>query len=309
MEQTGEKKVPLLEMQGFRVLFPGRKGPMAAVDGVDLSIYPGEIVGVVGESGSGKSVMSQSILRLREYETSLRYEGSIRFEGQDLLEPPLSALRQIRGNRISVIFQDPLTSLSPVHTVGKQMGEVLRLHKKLSRKEALERSGELLHLVGIPDPARCLRQYPYELSGGMQQRVMIAAMALACEPALLIADEPTTALDVTIQEQILDLIAQLNKKLGMSVLFITHDLIAMAQLCHSVRVTYLGQIVEEAETGELCCPPDAPLYPRAAGLHPPAGCAAGPAPAGHRGGCAAAVGHSKGLPFLHPLPPGDSALP
>ena len=262
MEQTGEKKAPLLEMQGFRVLFPGRKGPMAAVDGVDLSIYPGEIVGVVGESGSGKSVMSQSILRLREYETSLRYEGSIRFEGQDLLQLPLSALRQIRGNRISVIFQDPLTSLSPVHTVGKQMGEVLRLHKKLSRKEALERSGELLHLVGIPDPARCLRQYPYELSGGMQQRVMIA-MALACEPALLIADEPTTALDVTIQEQILDLIAQLNKKLGMSVLFITHDLSAMAQLCHSVRVMYLGQIVEEAETEELFA---RPMHPYTQGL-------------------------------------------
>ena len=244
MEQTGEKKVPLLEMQGFRVLFPGRKGPMAAVDGVDLSIYPGEIVGVVGESGSGKSVMSQSILRLREYETSLRYEGSIRFEGQDLLQLPLSALRQIRGNRISVIFQDPLTSLSPVHTVGKQMGEVLRLHKKLSRKEALERSGELLHLVGIPDPARCLRQYPYELSGGMQQRVMIA-MALACEPALLIADEPTTALDVTIQAQIIDLLKELQKDLNMSILLITHDFGVVSQIADRVAVMYAGKIVEE----------------------------------------------------------------
>ena len=250
MEQSGTKKEPLLEIKGFRVLFPGRKGPMAAVDGVDLKIYPGEIVGVVGESGSGKSVMSQSILRLREYESDLSYEGSIRFEGQDLLQLPLSALRSIRGNRISVIFQDPLTSLSPVHTVAKQMGEVLRLHKGMNRKQAMERSQELLSLVGIPDPARCLHQYPYELSGGMQQRVMIA-MALACEPALLIADEPTTALDVTIQEQILDLIARLNKTLGMSVLFITHDLSAMAQLCHSVRVMYLGQIVEEAETEEL----------------------------------------------------------
>ena len=261
MGYTRENQSPLLEMKDFRVLFPGRKGPMAAVDGVDLSIYPGEIVGVVGESGSGKRVMSQSILRLREYETSVRYEGSIRFEGEDLLQLPLSDLRRIRGNRISVIFQDPLTSLSPVHTVGKQMGEVLRLHKKLPRKAALEKSGELLKLVGIPDPARCLGQYPYELSGGMQQRVMIA-MALSCEPALLIADEPTTALDVTIQEQILDLIAQLNEKLGMSVLFITHDLSAMAQLCHSVRVMYLGQIVEEAETEELFAHPMHP-YTRA----------------------------------------------
>ena len=257
MEQSGTKKEPLLEIKGFRVLFPGRKGPMAAVDGVDLKIYPGEIVGVVGESGSGKSVMSQSILRLREYESDLSYEGSIRFEGQDLLQLPLSALRSIRGNRISVIFQDPLTSLSPVHTVAKQMGEVLRLHKGMNRKQAMERSQELLSLVGIPDPARCLHQYPYELSGGMQQRVMIA-MALACEPALLIADEPTTALDVTIQEQILDLIARLNRTLGMSVLFITHDLSAMAQLCHSVRVMYLGQIVEEAETEELFAHPTHP---------------------------------------------------
>lgn len=262
MEQSGTKKEPLLEIKGFRVLFPGRKGPMAAVDGVDLKIYPGEIVGVVGESGSGKSVMSQSILRLREYESDLSYEGSIRFEGQDLLQLPLSALRSIRGNRISVIFQDPLTSLSPVHTVAKQMGEVLRLHKGMNRKQAMERSQELLSLVGIPDPARCLHQYPYELSGGMQQRVMIA-MALACEPALLIADEPTTALDVTIQEQILDLIARLNKTLGMSVLFITHDLSAMAQLCHSVRVMYLGQIVEEAETEELFAHP---MHPYTKGL-------------------------------------------
>lgn len=262
MEQTGEKKVPLLEMQGFRVLFPGRKGPMAAVDGVDLSIYPGEIVGVVGESGSGKSVMSQSILRLREYETSLRYEGSIRFEGQDLLQLPLSALRQIRGNRISVIFQDPLTSLSPVHTVGKQMGEVLRLHKKLSRKEALERSGELLHLVGIPDPARCLRQYPYELSGGMQQRVMIA-MALACKPDLLLADEPTTALDATIQGQILSLITEQSRKRGMAVLFITHDLGVVARIADNVGVMYAGHLVEHAPTAELF---RNPLHPYTRGL-------------------------------------------
>ncbi len=253
---------PLLEMRGLRVMFPARKKYLSAVDGVDLTIHPGEIVGVVGESGSGKSVMSQSILRLRDYDTAVKYDGEIIFEGQDLLKLDLSQMRDIRGNRIAVIFQDPLTSLSPVHTVGKQMTEVLRLHKQMSKADAMARCHELLSLTGIPDPARCLKQYPYELSGGMQQRVMIA-MALACEPALLIADEPTTALDVTIQEQILELIAELNRKLDMSVLFITHDLGAMKGLCHSVRVMYLGQIVEEASTEELF---ENPLHPYTQGL-------------------------------------------
>ncbi len=253
---------PLLEMRGLRVMFPARKKYLSAVDGVDLTILPGEIVGVVGESGSGKSVMSQSILRLRDYDTAVKYDGEIIFEGQDLLKLDLSQMRDIRGNRIAVIFQDPLTSLSPVHTVGKQMTEVLRLHKQMSKADAMARCHELLSLTGIPDPARCLKQYPYELSGGMQQRVMIA-MALACEPALLIADEPTTALDVTIQEQILELIAELNRKLDMSVLFITHDLGAMKGLCHSVRVMYLGQIVEEASTEELF---ENPLHPYTQGL-------------------------------------------
>ena len=253
---------PLLEMRGLRVMFPARKKYLSAVDGVDLTIHPGEIVGVVGESGSGKSVMSQSILRLRDYDTAVKYDGEIIFEGQDLLKLDLSQMRDIRGNRIAVIFQDPLTSLSPVHTVGKQMTEVLRLHKQISKTDAMARCHELLSLTGIPDPARCLKQYPYELSGGMQQRVMIA-MALACEPALLIADEPTTALDVTIQEQILELIAELNRKLDMSVLFITHDLGAMKGLCHSVRVMYLGQIVEEASTEELF---ENPLHPYTQGL-------------------------------------------
>lgn len=253
---------PLLEMRGLRVMFPARKKYLSAVDGVDLTIHPGEIVGVVGESGSGKSVMSQSILRLRDYDTAVKYDGEIIFESQDLLKLDLSQMRDIRGNRIAVIFQDPLTSLSPVHTVGKQMTEVLRLHKQMSKADAMARCHELLSLTGIPDPARCLKQYPYELSGGMQQRVMIA-MALACEPALLIADEPTTALDVTIQEQILELIAELNRKLDMSVLFITHDLGAMKGLCHSVRVMYLGQIVEEASTEELF---ENPLHPYTQGL-------------------------------------------
>lgn len=187
----------LLEIRNLRVKFTARKKVLTAVDGVSLSIRPGEIVGVVGESGSGKSVMSQSILRLREYDSDVRYEGQVLFEGKDLLKASQAEMRGIRGNRISVIFQDPMTSLSPVHTVGRQLSEVLVLHKKMTKQQAKERCRELLHLTGIPNPEDCMRKYPYELSGGMQQRVMIA-MALSCEPKLLIADEPTTALDVTI---------------------------------------------------------------------------------------------------------------
>lgn len=256
------KEEALLQFKDVKVMFPVRKKYVSAVDGVNMTIYPGEIVGVVGESGSGKSVMSQSILRLRDHDSEVKYEGEILFEGQNLLSMPLKKMQEIRGNKISVIFQNPLTSLSPVHTVGKQLDEVLILHKHMSKQEAREKSKELLKLTGIPSPERCVKQYPFELSGGMQQRVMIA-MALACEPSLLIADEPTTALDVTIQEQILNLIVDLNEKLGMSVLFITHDMGAVSQLCHSVRVMYLGQIVEEALTEELF---EKPLHPYTEGL-------------------------------------------
>ena len=260
--QIDSSKEALLEFKNVKVMFPVRKNYVSAVDGVNMTIHKGEIVGVVGESGSGKSVMSQSILRLREHDSEVKYDGEILFEGQNLLQLPLKKMQDIRGNKISVIFQNPLTSLSPVHTVGKQLDEVLILHKQMSKKEARERSMELLKLTGIPSPQRCVKQYPFELSGGMQQRVMIA-MALACEPSLLIADEPTTALDVTIQEQILNLIVELNEKLGMSVLFITHDMGAVSQLCHSVRVMYLGQIVEEAQTEELF---QNPVHPYTEGL-------------------------------------------
>ena len=252
----------LLEMKGLKVSFPIHKKWFPAVDGVDFSVYPGEITGIVGESGSGKSVMSQSILRLKEHDTSVRCEGEILFEKEDLLKRPLSQMRKIRGEKISIIFQDPLNSLSPVHTVGKQLSEILLFHKNISEKEAQERSIEMLKLTGIPNPQNCMKKYPFELSGGMQQRVMIA-MALACEPKLLIADEPTTALDVTIQEQILHLIRKLNEKMGMSVLFITHDMGAVSQLCHSVKVMYLGQIVEDAVTEELF---SNPLHPYTKGL-------------------------------------------
>lgn len=256
------KKAPLLEIQDLRVLFPVHKKWLPAVDGVNLSIRPGEITGVVGESGSGKSVMSQSILRLRDHDTAVKYEGEILFEGENLLKKPLDQMRGIRGERISIIFQDPLNSLSPVHTVGMQLSEILMLHKSMTKQEARERVVQMLEMTGIPNPENCIRKYPYELSGGMQQRVMIA-MALACEPKLLIADEPTTALDVTIQEQILHLIRDLNDKLGMSVLFITHDMGAVAQLCHSVKVMYLGQVVESASTERLF---ENPRHPYTRGL-------------------------------------------
>ncbi|MBQ2690559.1 MAG: ABC transporter ATP-binding protein, partial [Clostridia bacterium] len=253
---------PLLEMRSLRVKFPARKKLLSAVDGVNLTIHPGEIVGVVGESGSGKSVMSQSILRLRDYDSAVKYEGEILFEGQNLLDLDLAKMRDIRGNRIAVIFQDPLTSLSPVHTVGKQMSEVLRLHKGMSKAEALAKCHELLSLTGIPDPARCLKQYPYELSGGMQQRVMIA-MALACEPALLIADEPTTALDVTIQAQILDLLRDLKNRIDGSIMLITHDLGIIAEMADYVVVMYAGRIIERGTVSEIF---HNPMHPYTIGL-------------------------------------------
>lgn len=252
----------LLKIENLKAYFHTRNGRLPAVDGVNLSVKPGEIVGIAGESGSGKSVMSQSILRLMEYNSPIEYEGQILFGGENLLDLPFFKLREIRGNQISIIFQDPLTSLNPVFTVGDQLGEVLVLHKKLSKADIRRCTLELLHTTGIANPERCVRQYPHELSGGMQQRVMIA-MALACEPKLLIADEPTTALDVTIQAQILELILKLNRTLGMAVLLITHDLGVLSEICTSVRVMYLGQIVEEAETGDLF---ENPLHPYTQGL-------------------------------------------
>jgi|HigsolmetaAR204D_1030405.scaffolds.fasta_scaffold00057_12 oligopeptide/dipeptide ABC transporter ATP-binding protein len=258
----GQKGQPLLELRDFKVQFHTPRGKVTAVDGVNMTIRQGEIVGIVGESGSGKSVMSQSIVRLLEPSSSIEYAGAVLLEGRNLLDLPLSKLREIRGNEISVVFQDPLTSLNPVHTIGHQIEEVLRLHQKLSRKEARERAVELLRLTGIPSPETRVHEYPHQLSGGMQQRVMIA-IALACQPKLLIADEPTTALDVTIQAQILDLLVQLNETMGMAIMFITHDLGIVADICDSVKVMYLGQIVEEAGTDELF---QQPRHPYTRGL-------------------------------------------
>lgn len=257
-----EKNNSILKIEDLKVMFSIRKNWVSAVDGVSFDIKQGEIIGVVGESGSGKSVMSQAIIRLKEHDTAIKYEGKILFDGKDLLKIPLKEMGDIRGNNISIIFQDPLNSLSPVHTVGKQLSEIIMLHKGVSKEEAKKQSIEMLKLTGISGAQQCMNKYPFELSGGMQQRIMIA-MALACEPKLLIADEPTTALDVTIQEQILKLILELNKKIGMAVLFITHDMGVVSKLCHSVKVMYLGQVVEDAKTKDLF---SNPLHPYTKGL-------------------------------------------
>ena len=252
----------ILEIKDLHVLFPVHKKWLPAVDGVNLKIEKGEITGVVGESGSGKSVMSQTILRLRDHDTNVRYEGEILFEGEDLLKQPLNKIRDIRGDRISVIFQVPLTSLSPVHTVGSQLSEVLTLHKGLNKEQAKEKAIEMLKLTGIPNPENCFKQYPYELSGGMQQRVMIA-MAFINNPALLIADEPTTALDVTIQTQIMDLMRQMNKKTNTAILLISHDLGVVSRLCSRVYIMYAGRIVESGPVDEILTNP---LHPYTKGL-------------------------------------------
>lgn len=244
-----EHHPPTLAISGLRAGFPGPQGLVPAVDGVDLTVPRGTIVGLVGESGCGKSVTALSVLGLLPPNGQVA-GGTIDFGGQDLLTLPPDALRRLRGDRIAMIFQDPMTSLNPVYPVGRQVAEVLRLHRGLDRKAAKARTVDLFHQVGIPDPAARYDAYPRELSGGLRQRVMIA-MAMACEPELLLADEPTTALDVTIQAQILSLMGDLRREHGTAILLITHNLGVVAQLCDLVYVMYAGQIVEAAETFAL----------------------------------------------------------
>ena len=233
----------LLEVENLQVHFTTRSGIVRAVRGVNLHVGHGETLGIVGESGSGKSVTFQSVLGLVSVPGEI-VNGDIRWKGRSLLgRENRDYLHQVRGKEIAMIYQDPMTSLNPVFSIGTQIGEVLRHHLGMSRKQARERASDLLDLVNISAPDKRLRQYPHELSGGMRQRVMIA-MALACEPELLIADEPTTALDVTIQAQILELLADLQKRLNLSVVLITHDLGVVAQLCHRVAVMYGGEIQE-----------------------------------------------------------------
>lgn len=253
---------PLLSVDGLGVEFATASGWTPVLQDVSFDVAAGQLVGLVGESGSGKSVTCSSVLRLLPPRQSRTVAGRIRFQGRDLLNMPSRELEAVRGNDIAMIFQEPMTSLNPVFTVGDQIAEVVRRHRRVNRKAATARAVEVLALVGIPDAARRIRQYPHEFSGGMRQRVMIA-MALACEPKLLIADEPTTALDVTIQAQVLDLIREMAGRFGMGVLFVTHDLGVVADLCTEVVVMYAGQVVERARTEPLYA---TPRHPYTAGL-------------------------------------------
>ena len=251
----------LLEVTSLQTHFATPDGVVRAVEGLSFSVDAGETLAIVGESGCGKSVTSMSILRLIA-EPPGKIAGSIRFNGRELLALSEAEMRQIRGNEIAMIFQEPMTSLNPVLTIGRQIGESLRLHQGLNARAAELRAIEALALVGIPAPERRVREYPHQLSGGMRQRVMIA-MALACNPKLLIADEPTTALDVTIQAQILDLMRGLKQRIGSAIVLITHDLGVVAETAERVVVMYAGRKVEEAPVGELFA---RPLHPYTLGL-------------------------------------------
>jgi len=248
---------PLLRVENLKTHFHTRDGVVRAVDGVSFDVMPGETLAIVGESGCGKSVTAMSILRLLPMPPARIAGGRIEFEGRNLLELSEPEMRKVRGNAISMIFQEPMTSLNPVLTIGRQISEALVLHRGMTEKAALVRAAEMLRKVRIPEAERRLAQYPHELSGGMRQRVMIA-MALACGPRLLIADEPTTALDVTIQAQILELMHELRDETGASVILITHDLGVVAEIAHRVVVMYAGRKVEEAPIEELFASPRHP---------------------------------------------------
>jgi len=252
---------PILDVTDLKTVFKTRGGEVHAVNSVSFNLAPGELLGVVGESGSGKSVTMMSLIKLLPMPPAEIQQGSVVFDGQDLLKMSADDLRDVRGSSIGFVFQDPMTSLNPVFTVGYQLAEPLRKHMGLSKSEARLRSAELLELVGIPDAKARLSDFPHQFSGGMRQRVMIA-IALACDPKVLIADEPTTALDVTIQAQILELVKDLRQKLGMAIVWITHDLGVIAGIADRVMVMYGGQVVEQAPVKELFANPQHP-YTRA----------------------------------------------
>jgi peptide/nickel transport system ATP-binding protein len=249
--------VPLLEIRNLKTFFDVRGGILKAVDDVSVTIDPGETLGLVGESGCGKSVTAASIMRLIPMPPGRIAGGEILFDGIDIVKQPESEMRKIRGKMISMIFQEPMTSLNPVFTVGDQVAEVIGLHEKLTGREIRDRVIEAFRLVRIPAPESRIEEYPHQMSGGMRQRVMIA-MALACHPKLMIADEPTTALDVTIQAQILDLMNKLKEETGASILFITHDLGVIAEMAQKVAVMYAGKIMESADVETLFAEPKHP---------------------------------------------------
>ncbi len=253
---------PILEVEDLRVSFNTVAGKMNAVRNVSFAVYPGESVGIVGESGSGKSVTALSIMGLIPSPPGEIESGRILFHGENLFEKKINEINQIRGHKISMIFQEPMTSLNPIHTCGKQIMESILIHSDKSKKEAYERALHLMNIVGIPNAAKRMKEYPHQLSGGMRQRVMIA-MALACDPEILIADEPTTALDVTIQAQVLDLLKDLKKQFNSSVIMITHDIGVIAELCQKVIIMYNGQIVESCLYEDLY---KDPLHPYSEGL-------------------------------------------
>lgn len=248
---------PLLQIQGLKTHFATDDGWLHAVDGVDITLHAGETVCVVGESGCGKSVTARTVMKLIDMPPGRIVDGRILWKGRDLVPLSPQEMQTIRAREIAMIFQEPMTSLNPVFTVGEQIGESLRLHEGLSKRQALERAVDLLRLVRIPTPEKRVRDYPHQFSGGMRQRVMIA-MALACKPQLLIADEPTTALDVTIQAQILELLAELKAEMGMAILLITHAMGVVAEVAQRVVVMYAGQVVEEAPVQQLFAQPRHP---------------------------------------------------
>ena len=309
---------PLLDIADLRTWFFTRDGVVRAVDGVSFHVIPGETLAIVGESGCGKSVTALSILRLIPSPPGRIVSGAIRFAGRDLLGLSEAEMREVRGNEISMIFQEPMTSLNPVLTIGRQIAETLTLHQGLDRKAALAKAVDMLRLVHIPEAERRIGEYPHQLSGGMRQRVMIA-MALACNPKLLIADEPTTALDVTIQAQILDLMRELKQKIDAAIVLITHDLGVVAEMAQRVVVMYAGRKAEEAPVARLVPPAAAPLHQGAARLgaaarrlaRPRAGAAARRDPRDR----AVAQGADPGLPVRgalrlcdRHLPPRDAGL-
>jgi peptide/nickel transport system ATP-binding protein len=304
MSILGEDPLRVLEVEGLRTYLFTRAGVVKGVDDVSFSLHRGETLAVVGESGCGKTMTALSIMRLVPDPPGRIVDGRILLDGQDLVRLDEGAMRDIRGNRISMIFQEPMTSLNPVLTIGNQIGEALRLHQNLSKQAAAEKAVEMLRLVKIPEAAQRAREYPHQLSGGMRQRAMIA-MALACNPRVLIADEPTTALDVTIQAQILDLILELQGRLGTAIILITHNLGVVAETAQRVIVMYAGRKVEEAEVEALF---EEPRHPYTHGL-----LASIPRLAVISGGTSAGDGRLKEIPGIVPalsnLPSGCTFAP